>query len=201
MLWVTSSCRRTRLSATLSRRWSPRSSRPKVRCCSAGAMFRSTIPACPGPRDRRDRALPSPGLHRPRRRRCRRGSLRAQALHRAQGHLRAHVRAFEGISDDFYIVSMSCRTLSTRACSSPISSAPITATCTSGFRVGAGAGSPAFLDQYLPVVAAGAPLPLRLPQRRDQHRARQRQLDGGAAGERLLAAVRRRHLQALADLL
>ena len=55
-------------------------------------------------------------------------------------------------------------------------------------RVGAGARPPALLDQHLPVVAAGASLPDRLPQRRDQHRPRQRQLDGGAAGERVIAA-------------
>ena len=54
-----------------------------------------------------------------------------------------------------------------------------------GVPVGAGAGPPALLDQHLPVVAAGAPVPVRLPQRRDQHGARQRQLDGGAAGERV----------------
>ena len=51
-------------------------------------------------------------------------------------------------------------------------------------RVGAGAGAPALLDQHLPVVGARAPLPLGRPQRRDQHGARQRQLDGGAPGER-----------------
>ena len=44
-------------------------------------------------------------------------------------------------------------------------------------RVGAGAGAPALLDQHLPVLEAGAPLSLHRPQRRDQHRARQRQLD------------------------
>ena len=43
--------------------------------------------------------------------------------------------------------------------------------------VGAGAGAPAVLHQHLPVLAAGAPLPVHRPQRRDQHRARQRQLD------------------------
>ena len=47
-------------------------------------------------------------------------------------------------------------------------------------RVGAGAGASALLDQHVPVVASGAPVPLHLPQRRDQHGARQHQLDGGA---------------------
>ena len=48
---------------------------------------------------------------------------------------------------------------------------------------------------------AGASLPHGRAQRRDQHAARQRQLDGGAAGVRVVAAVRRRHHQAVADLL
>ena len=37
----------------------------------------------------------------------------------------------------------------------------------------------AFLDQHLPLVAAGPPLPLPGPQRRDQHRGREPQLDAG----------------------
>ena len=36
-------------------------------------------------------------------------------------------------------------------------------------RVGAGAGASALLDQHVPVLEAGAPLPLHRPQRRDQH--------------------------------
>ena len=68
-------------------------------------------------------------------------------------------------------------------------------------RLGDGARAPALLHQHLPVVEAGAPLPHGRPQRRDQHAARQRQLDGGAAGVGVLAAVRQRHLQAVADLL
>ena len=47
--------------------------------------------------------------------------------------------------------------------------------------VGAGVGSPALFHQHLPVVEAGAPLSLHRPQRRDQHGARQRQLDECAA--------------------
>ena len=50
------------------------------------------------------------------------------------------------------------------------------------FESGAGAGAPALLDQHLPVLEAGASLPDGRPQRRDQHAARQRQLDGGAPG-------------------
>ena len=49
-------------------------------------------------------------------------------------------------------------------------------------RVGAGAGALALLDQHLPVLAAGPPVPLHRPQRRDQHRAGQPQLDAGPRG-------------------
>ena len=43
--------------------------------------------------------------------------------------------------------------------------------------VGARPRSPALLDQHLPQLEAGAPLPVHRAQRRNQHRARQRQLD------------------------
>ena len=46
--------------------------------------------------------------------------------------------------------------------------------------LGAGAGPSAVFDQHLPVVAARPPVPVSVPQRRDQHGPRQRQLDGGA---------------------
>ena len=72
-----------------------------------------------------------------------------------------------------YLPSLSCRThRSTRACSRPTS-------CREFFpdlhrravRLRDRAGALALLDQHVPVVAAGASLPLRRPQRRDQHRA------------------------------
>ncbi len=49
-------------------------------------------------------------------------------------------------------------------------------------RVGARARAPAVLDQHLPHVVARPPLPDGRPQRRDQHAARQRELDGRAPG-------------------
>ena len=71
---------------------------------------------------------------------------------------------------------------STRGCCSPIRSAAFYKDLPDPrLRLGAGAGASALLDQHLPVLAARAPLSLHRPQRRDQHRARQRQLDGGAA--------------------
>jgi glutamate synthase (NADPH/NADH) large chain len=47
-------------------------------------------------------------------------------------------------------------------------------------RVGTGAGAQPLQHQHLPVVAAGAPVPVHRPQRRDQHRAGQPQLDAHA---------------------
>ncbi len=54
----------------------------------AGRQHRTVARA----RDRHHRTLSPPGVHRPRRRRRRRRRIRAQALHRAQGHLGAHLR-------------------------------------------------------------------------------------------------------------
>ena len=64
--------------------------------------------------------------------------------------------------------------------------------------VGAGAGAPALLDQHLPDVGPGAPVPHDRAQRRDQHRARQRQLDPRAPGRDLQPDARRGPRQALA---
>ena len=57
----------------------------------------------------------------------------------------------------------------------------------------AGAGAQPLLDEHLPELAAGPPLPLHRAQRRDQHRARQPQLDArprGAAARPARAARR-----------
>ena len=56
-----------------------------------------------------------------------------------------------------------------------------------GLRERARAGAPALLHQHLPDLVAGASLPHDRPQRRDQHAARQHQLDGGAAGVGVVA--------------
>ena len=61
----------------------------------------------------------------------------------------------------------------------------------SGARLGAGAGAPALQHQHVPVVAAGASVPLRRAQRRDQHAARQHQLDEGARGAAPVRSARR----------
>ena len=49
-------------------------------------------------------------------------------------------------------------------------------------RVRAGARALALLDQHLPELAPGPPVPLPVPQRRDQHAGRQPQLDAGPRG-------------------
>ena len=60
-------------------------------------------------------------------------------------------------------------------------------------------GAPAFFDQHISELEAGASLPLHLPQRRNQHAARQHQLDVRAPIRAGIAAVRRRHQEAAAD--
>ncbi len=58
--------------------------------------------------------------------------------------------------------------------------------------VRAGAGPLALLDEHVPELGAGAPVPDDRPQRRDQHAARQHQLDAGARVAARLRALRRR---------
>ncbi len=66
--------------------------------------------------------------------------------------------------------------------------------------LGAGARPSTVFDQHLPVLAARPPLPFSVPQRRDQHGSRQRQLDGGApAGDDLGAAGARPRQDGAAD--
>ena len=88
-----------------------------------------------------------------------------------------------------YIVSLSCNTLIYKGM---LTADQIAADVPGSGRprhgVGARAGAPALQHQHLPVVAAGASVPLRRAQRRDQHAARQHQLDARA---RRAAAVGR----------
>ena len=57
-------------------------------------------------------------------------------------------------------------------------------------------GPPALFHQHFPHLASGPSLPLHLPQRRNQHPARQCELDAGAHFRAGLAALRRRHQEA-----
>ena len=61
------------------------------------------------------------------------------------------------------------------------------------FECGAAARAQPLLDEHVPVVAARPPVPLRRPQRRDQHRPGQPELDARPRGDgRRLGAARRR---------
>ena len=61
------------------------------------------------------------------------------------------------------------------------------------FQERAGDGASALLDQHVPELGPGASVPLHVAQRRDQHAARQYQLDACAREAVHFAAVRRRH--------
>ena len=65
--------------------------------------------------------------------------------------------------------------------------------------VGARARPLAVLDEHVPELGAGPPVPDDRPQRRDQHAARQRQLDAGARVAARVRAVRRRPAEDAAD--
>ena len=65
-------------------------------------------------------------------------------------------------------------------------------------RIRACARAPALLDQHVPVVAAGASVSLRRAQRRDQHAARQHQLDEGARRPAQVERLRRRPAESAA---
>ena len=64
-------------------------------------------------------------------------------------------------------------------------------------RVGAGARAFPVQHEHVPVVAAGPPVPLHRPQRRDQHAARQHQLDAGPRGAVPVRSVRGRPAEAV----
>ena len=96
-------------------------------------------------------------------------------------------------SERFYVPSLSSRTIVYKGLLLPEQiPALLPRPRRPALRLGAGARAPALLDQHLPVVGPRAPVPLHRPQRRDQHAARQRQLDARAPGDVRLAAVRRR---------
>ena len=127
-----SSCRATRRCARTTRRSSSASSPRRARRSSAGARV-PTDNSSPvaEPDDQGERAVPPAGLHRPRREDRGGRRLRAPALHPPQGDLQRHPSRRRRAST---AASTSCRCRrgrsSTRACSSPTSSAPTIRTCT-----------------------------------------------------------------------
>ncbi len=108
---------------------------------------------------------------------------RPQAVRRAQAHrARAQRRRRDGDAR-VYFPSLSCRTLVYKGMlTTPQLGGVLPRPRRRAGRVGAGAGAQPLLHQHVPVVAARPPVPLRRPQRRDQHRAGQPQLDAGPRG-------------------
>ncbi len=108
----------------------------------------------------------------------------------------------DGRDNGFYIVSMSARTIVYKGMFLAYQVGNYYKDLTDPrFEIGACPRPPAVFDQHLPVLEAGASLPHGRAQRRDQHAARQRQLDGGAPGLGRFGALRQRHREAVADLL
>ena len=142
-----------------------------------------------------DRALPHASFHWKGKKEAQRGRVRARALHPAQVDLvddlppvrAAAVGLLPGVDLlphghlQGHVPRRPARHLLPRP-------------ARAGLRERARARAPALLHQHLPDLVAGASLPHDRPQRRDQHAARQQQLDGGAAGLGLVEALRRRHL-------
>ena len=144
------------------------------------------------------RALLRAGVHRRRRRhhrRRRRPALRAQALRDPEAGReggrdaedqragQAHVLHRQPVVEDADLQGHAHR---------PAAPADVSRSVGPAARLGAGARAPAVQHQHVPVVAAGAPLPADRAQRRDQHAARQHQLDARARGAAQEPGARRR---------
>ena len=102
--------------------------------------------------------------------------------------------------DFFYIPSLSSRTIVYKGLVARSSDHPVlqgTVRSRSDERIVPGA--PALFDQYVSELAVGPSVPLHLPQRRNQHAARERQLDVRAPVRACFAAFRRGHREASAD--
>ena len=149
-----------------------------------------------------DRARAPAGVHRARQEDQDRGRVRAAALHPAQVDFECDLYA-QG-AQTFRLLP-GVHLLPHHRLQGHVPGRParhlLSRSARQGFRERARARAPAVLHQYLPGLVARASLPDDRAQRRDQHAARQRQLDGGAPGVGVLRPVRRRYQQAVADLL
>ena len=183
--WAWCSCRRSPPRGSPASTRSSARSRTRARCCSAGAMCRATTPAWAsrsssiepvirqvfigrGAGRHGDRRAGAQALHHPQVLRPRHPGAQAGAR---QGVLRAvHVGAHHRLQG--HAAGRPGRQL----LQGPAGPAR---------GLGAGAGAPALLDQHLPDLGPGASVPDDRAQRRDQHPARQRQLDPRAPGRHL----------------
>ena len=141
-----------------------------------------------------DRAGAPAGVHRPRQEDQERGRVRAPALHPAQVDLERDLFAPRAPAVGLLpgVDLLPHGRLQGHVPGRPAQHL-LSRPARHGFRERARAGASALLDQHLPDLVARASLPDDRPQRRDQHAARQQQLDGGAAGVGVVEAVRRRH--------
>ena len=156
---------------------------PRGSSSSAGATSRPTTPrlGAIGP----GQPAGDPADLRRRGRRCprRRDGLRAQAVRDPPPRRRSAIRRAptSPARREFYVASLSCRTVVYKGMLNAgqlrdVLPGPVRP----GDRVRHRHGALALLDQHLPVLVARPPVPLHLAQRRDQHAARQHQLDARA---------------------
>ena len=131
-----------------------------------------------------------PGVHRPRGRRHRAGRAGAQALRHSQDRQRQHPGAGPALQQRVLRAQheQSHSDLQGTAAGRP-SGHVLPRSGRRALRLRAGPGAPALLDQHLPRMAAGAPLPLCGAQRRDQHRQGQLQLDARARRRDVVAGA------------
>ena len=169
-------------------RCSSASSPRRASSCSAGATCRpttATLGADARSRSSRSSSSCSSAAAPAARGADRRDALRAQAVRDPQARSSTRSTRWRSPSaqQSFYVVSLSCRhaDLQGHADGRP-DRADLPRPGRPRRRVGARAGAPALQHQHVPVLAAGAPVPLRRAQRRDQHAARQHQLDARARG-------------------
>ena len=191
-----------------SRRSSSRSSARKASASSAGATCRSTS-STRRPERRRGRAGVPAVLRRPRRGpavggqvdrgRC---ALRAQALRHPQARRARGRRARPagGEKRFFYVVSLSSNTLIYKGMLTADQLGPMFPDLLDPRLESALAlVHQRFSTNTFPSLAARAPVPLPRPQRRDQHAARQPQLDARARGAAAVGRVRRRAREDVPD--
>ena len=118
-------------------------------------------------------------------------------IRKASGHAIQALQLAHG--KEFYVPSMSARTIVYKGMLLRLAGRHLLqGPAGSARRVGAGAGPSALLDQHVPDLGSRASVPADRPQRRDQHGARQRELDPRAPGRDLEPDPRRGSRQGLA---
>ena len=185
------SCRARSTSGTSASASSRRSSARRARSCSAGAACRST-PSAPRSAGARSDARDAPGL----RRRAAATTPDQDALERKLYVIRKRVEQLvrdvrhAASRERFYVPSLSSRTIVYKGLLLPEQIPAFYHDLADPLFVSALAlVHQRFSHQHLPVVGPRPSLPLHRPQRRDQHAARQRELDARAPGDVRLAAA------------